>query len=360
MTESAGPAATPPLPARLARLCVVLGLVLILQGGLIAAFVTAGRDPAPHQLPVAVVGTPLAVAPVSARLSATGAFTVRPEPTVAAAEDALRHQAIYGALVPAGHPATLLVASAASPLVAQVLTRAFAPPGQPGGRTLAVVDVVPLPASDPRGVAAPYLVLGLLIGGYVGAMLIGRLIGMRSPSARHLGFRLAVLACYAVVAGALGVLLLGPVLGVLHGSALAIAATGALVTFAVGCFTSALQTVFGLVGTLLSVITLVIIGNPAAGGGQVPPAMMSPAWGWLARVLPNPAGMAAVRGIEFFSGYGTGPAFVVLSSYVVAAIAVMLAVAVIPALRTRGQAADRTAAELSADLAAETGSGAVL
>src|SRR5258707_334695 len=81
---------------------------------------------------------------------------------------------------PARHPTTLLMASAASPLVAQVLTKAFTLPAQPGVR-VTVEDVVPLPADDPRGVAAPYLVLGLLIGGYIGAMVIGRLIGMRSP-----------------------------------------------------------------------------------------------------------------------------------------------------------------------------------
>lgn len=359
VTDSTGPSNAPTLAARLVRLGVVLGFVVILQAGLVAAFVTATRDPAPHQLPVAVVGTPRATAALQSRLSGTGAFAVRLEPSVAAARDAIRHQEVYGALVPAGHPPTLLVASAASPLVAAVLTKAFTSAAQQGGSQLTITDVAPLPADDPRGVAGPYLVLGLLIGGYVGAMVIGRLIGMRSPSVRPLGLRLAVLACYALVAAAAGVVLLGPVLGVLHGSALAIFATGALVAFAVGCFTAALQTLLGLVGTLLSVVTLVLIGNPAAGGGQIPPAMMSPAWGWLAHVLPNPAGMTAIRGIEFFSGNGTGQAFAVLSGYAAAGIAVMLVTAVLPAGRKRGQAsAERT--ELATDLAAETGSGAML
>jgi len=266
LSESPVPSDTPTLSTRLVRLGVVLGLVLVLQAGLIAAFVTATRDPTPHRLAIAVVGTPGETA-LRARLSSAGAFRVRQEPTVAAAEDAIRHQEVYGALAPGSHPSTLLIASAASPLVAQVLTKAFTLPAQPGVK-VTVGDVVPLPADDPRGVAAPYLVLGLLIGGYIGAMVIGRLIGMRSPSVRHLGLRLTVLACYTVAAGAIGVLLLGPILGMLHGNALAIAASGALIAFAVGCFTSALQTLLGLVGTLLSVITLVIIGNPAAGGAR--------------------------------------------------------------------------------------------
>jgi len=358
VTDSTGPTQTPTLAARLVRLSVVLGFVVILQAGLVAAFVTASRDPAPHRLPVAVVGTPQATAALRSRLSSTGAFAVRQEPTAAAAEDALRHQEVYGALLPASHPATLLVASAASPLVAQVLTKAFTAVAQQNGSQLAVTDAAPLPADDPRGAVGPYLVLGLLIGGYIGAMVIGRLIGMRSPSVRHLGLRLAVLACYAMVAGAAGVILLGPVLGVLHGNVLAIFATGSLVAFAVGCFTSALQSLLGLVGTLLSVITLVLIGNPAAGGGQIPPAMMSPAWGWLAHVLPNPAGMTAVRGIEFFGGNGTSEAFAVLSVYAAAGIVVMLVLALVPAGR-RGQASSQRA-DLATDLAAETGSGAML
>jgi len=352
MTDSSGPAGTSPLKARLIRLVMVLVAVLVLQGGLIAAFVTATRNPVPHQLAVAVVGTTR-----DATLS-SAAFSVRQVPTVAAAEEAIRRQQVYGALVPASHPATLLIASAASPLVAQVLTKAFATTAQRGGG-LAVRDVVPLPADDPRGVVAPYLVLGLLIGGYIGAMVIGRVLGMRSSSVRHLGLRLTVLACYAVLAAAFGVLLLGPALGVLHGNALAIFATGALISFAVGCFTSALQTLLGLAGTLLSVIALVIIGNPASGGGQIPSAMMTSAWGWLAHVLPNPAGITAIRGIEFFAGHGTAQAFLVLALYAAAGITVMLGAAVVPGARTRNQAPAEQAG-LTADLAAEAGPGAVL
>jgi hypothetical protein len=351
--------ASPATPARLVRLGIVLAAILVLQLGLIAAFVGASRDPSPHHVPLAVVGTPREVAPLAAKLGGTGAFAVRQEPTVAAAEQAIGHQQVYGALVPAARPETLLVASAASPLVAQLLTRTFSAAAQARGTTLAVRDVVPLPASDPRGVAGPYLVLGLVIGGYIGAMVIGRLIGMRSPSAGHLGLRLGILACYAVAAGALGVTLLDPVLGVLHGHALVLAATGALVAFAVGSFTSALQTMLGLAGTLLSVVILVVVGNPAAGGGQIPPTLLPRAWGWLAHVLPNPAGMAAVRSLTFFSGHGAAQPFLVLVIYAAASAVVMLAMTLIPALRRRSQVPAGTAA-LTGDLAAEAAPGTML
>ena len=276
---------------------------------------------------------------------------------MAAAEEAIRHQQVYGALVPGRRSGRLLVASAASPLVAQLLTKVFTAQAQ--GVTLAVQDVVPMSASDSRGVAGPYLVLALVIGGYIGAMVIGRVIGMRSSSARHLGLRLGIVAGYAVAAGALGVVLLDPVLGVMHGHALAIAATGALVAFAVALFTSALQTLLGLAGTLLSVVTLVIIGNPASGGGQIPPSMLPAAWAWLAHVLPNPAGMTAVRSLEYFAGHGAAQAFLALSIYAIAAVAVMLVMVYFPAT-AKGPDATSGSAALAGELAAEAAPGSVL
>lgn len=148
-------------------------------------------------------------------------------------------------------------------------------------------------------------------------------------------------------------------LGLVHGHALAIAATGALISFAVGCFTSVLQSLLDLIGTLLSVVILVVIGNPAAGGGQIPPSLMPAAWGWLGRVLPNPAGMTAVRSIEFFSGHGSGQPFLVLSCYAAIPIAVMLAIGILPGKRQRA-GAPQTSAGLAGEVAAETAPGAML
>jgi len=86
---------------------------------------------------------------------------------------------------------------------------------------------------------------------------------------------------------------------------------------------------------------------------------MSPAWGWLAHVLPNPSGMAAIRGIEFFAGYGTGQAFLTLGWYGAAGVVVMLLMALVPAARKRSKASSGTK-DLTSDLVAEAGSGAIL
>jgi hypothetical protein len=87
--------------------------------------------------------------------------------------------------------------------------------------------------------------------------------------------------------------------------------------------------------------------------------MLPAAWSWLARVLPNPAGMTAVRSLEFFSGNGAGQPFVVLSGYVAAAVAVMVVVALIPAAGKAPAAASGTAA-LAGELAVESAPGSML
>ena len=111
------------MPVRL-----IAGL-LVLQLALIALFVLPGHDPKPHDLPVGVVGAATLPAPMETHRYAT----------VSAARDAIEDREVYGAV--AGR--TLLVASAASPSVAQMLREA-APATE-------VRDVVPTAEADPRG-----------------------------------------------------------------------------------------------------------------------------------------------------------------------------------------------------------------
>jgi hypothetical protein len=91
---------------------------------------------------------------------------------------------VYGAVVVSPRGPTLLTASAASPLVAQLLRQtveAVASPasgGQaPGGLVLRprVVDVVPADPDDPRGAALAAAVLPLVLAGAATGVLISLL-----------------------------------------------------------------------------------------------------------------------------------------------------------------------------------------
>jgi hypothetical protein len=155
-------------------------------------------------------------------------------------------------------------------------------------------------------------------------MLVGRVIGIRSPSLRHAGQRLGVLATYSIVAGALSLFLAQNVMGVVSGNYLALAALGALMVFTVGCFTSVLQSLFGPAGTMAAVALLVLFGNPAGGSGQLAPEMLPTFWRYPSYFLPNPAAMRAFHGVESFSGRGIGTDMTVLAVHGAASIALML------------------------------------
>src|SRR5262245_54994006 len=132
---------------------IVLAL-LVLQAALVLLFVMPARAPEPHGLPVGVVG------PASA-LQADG-VAVQAYGDAEAARTAVREREVYGALVPA--EGRMLVASAASPMVAQRLTSMAK--GAP------VEDVVPLASGDPRGATLNLLFLPLMIACFALATLL--------------------------------------------------------------------------------------------------------------------------------------------------------------------------------------------
>ncbi|MGB6579001.1 MAG: hypothetical protein WBF34_13895, partial [Streptosporangiaceae bacterium] len=92
-------------------------------------------------------------------------------------------------------------------MLTKVLTQAAAALKVP----LVVRDLAPLPASDPTGSSAYFLIAGWVLGGYVGATVLGLISGgVRSSSLRQAAGRLVLLAGYAAVSGFAGALLFGP------------------------------------------------------------------------------------------------------------------------------------------------------
>jgi hypothetical protein len=114
------------------------------------------------------------------------------------------------------------------------------------------------------------------------------------------------------------------VLGVFDGHLLALSALGALLVFAVGAFTMALQVWTGLVGIGLAILLFVVLGNPSAGGAY-PAPLLPPFWAGIGPWLPPGAGTDAVRGIVYFGGAGAGSACAVLAAYAVVGLLATMA-----------------------------------
>jgi hypothetical protein len=306
---------------------LVIG-TLLLQFGFIVSYVGALHHPYPHRASIAVVAPAQVSDQVVSRLNALPKDELHAEAVAdeATARQQIHDRTVYSALLvdPTGNRDTLLVADATGPALAsaieQVVTRAEATQH----RTLAVQDVAPLAAGDADGLSSFYLVVGWCVGGYLVASILGISAGARPANRSRAVIRLGALALYSVVAGIGGAVIIGPVLNALPGSILGLWGVGALLVFAVGAFTMALQCLFGIVGIGLAVLLFVVLGNPSA-GGVYPPPLLPPFWRVIGPWLPNGAATTVVRSIAYFGGTRILAPLLVLAVWAVLGTAVSLA-----------------------------------
>src|SRR5580704_7881230 len=213
-----------------------LAAVVVFQLLFASVFLGVLHRPAPHHAPVAVAGA----SPLASLVARHGGGMIRLTgvPDAAAARAAVRDGRVNAAVAAGPHGETLLIQTAASPGTAAALTKAFTQAAAALKVPLAVRDLAPLPASDPTGASAFFLIAGWVLGGYVGATVLALAGGgMRSRDPRQAAGRLGWLAGYAVASGFAGALLFGPALGVMSGFSAALAGVGVLVVFAAAAAT---------------------------------------------------------------------------------------------------------------------------
>ncbi|WP_187285541.1 MULTISPECIES: hypothetical protein [unclassified Streptomyces] len=186
-------------------LLMCLGMGLAYMG----AFVT----PAPHHLPVAVVGTgaETKVFAQTVKDAAGNQLDVRTVATRAQAVDLLRSRDITGAYVPRATSPELVVATAASDMGATAVEKVFTPVAARQGAVLKVTDVAPPVADDPTGQGLFFLLIALSIGSYASVAALGA-AGAELP----LRIRALLAVGVSAVVSAIGALLAGPVFHLAH------------------------------------------------------------------------------------------------------------------------------------------------
>ncbi|WP_030993363.1 membrane protein [Streptomyces sp. NRRL S-1813] len=174
---------------------------LLMCIGMGLAYLGAFANPAPHQLPVAVVGSGHSAQLLAQSINdkAGGDLEVRTVGDRSAAVDRLKHQDIFGAyVIPAKGPTTgaakgsaggagaegaaagpskpvpeLLVATAGSDTSASVVQKVFTPVAAHQGTPLKVTDVAPTAEDDPTGQGIFFLLVAISIGSYASVTVIG-------------------------------------------------------------------------------------------------------------------------------------------------------------------------------------------
>jgi hypothetical protein len=306
-----------------AKALAVVAVLLAAQGLLVLAFVLPGHDPRPHDVPVGVVGPTRAARAVEAR--APGALHVRAYPSQAAARAAIQDREVYAALVPGprGQRPTLLVASAASPAVAQLLQASV-------GRDATARDLAPLDPDDPRGTTLNLLFLPLMVTCFAAVLLLG-------PLPRGRAALLGAHGLFAAAGGLLVIALVAGAIGALPGSYLALSGVVALIILAIALPTAGLVRLLGPAGVGVAAVLFLFIGNTGSGNATAP-ELLPGFWRAVGPLLPPGAGGSALRGAAYFDGAGLTTPLLVLGGW-----ALLGALMILIPSRRRARPAETTA-----------------
>jgi hypothetical protein len=269
-------------------------LVPVLVALALWAFAWPGARTAPRDLPLGIAGPAAAAAPVEQQLrSHKGAFEIHRYADEAAARAAITDRTVYGAVVATTQGPKLLTATAASPVVAQLLQQAVTAEA-PKGTQVPTVDVVAAPAGDPRGAVLSSSVLPLAIAGVAGGAMV-TLLGLR-------GWRAAgALVVASALVGIVAAALTHSWLGVLSGNWWAEAGVLGLSALAVSGTVAGLSALFGPAGIGVGSLLMVLLGNPFSGVSSAPQLLPEPV-GRIGQLLPPGAGGTLLRSISYFDG----------------------------------------------------------
>jgi hypothetical protein len=302
--DSGVPLAPPQRNVMLAgRTLGIVAALILVQAVLVAAFVLPGHSPEPHDVPVGVVGPPVAVETLEG--AQPGAFDAERYSSEAAARRSIEEREVYGAFVVEGGERRLLIASAASATVAQILRGAV----ETEAGEVTVEDVAPLDPDDPRGTTLNLLFLPLVVVCLPAVLL---LTSLRLPARALIG----ALALFAALGGLVIVALAGEAIGALPGSYLALAGVTALSILAIALPTAGFARMLRRAGVGVGALLFFVIANPASGNASAP-ELLPGFWRAISQFMPPGAGGTGLRNTAYFDGNAVLEPLVVLSAYAV-------------------------------------------
>jgi hypothetical protein len=302
-----------------ARLVPLLAAVAVVVTVVLTAFAWPAVRSAPHDLPIAVAGPPAAAEQVVTALTTAepGGFEVRTVADDDAARAAIEQREVYGAVVVDADGPHLLVASAASPVVAQSLRQIAAGLGAATGAEVPVADVVPTPESDPRGAGLAVAALPLALGGIVTALLVSRLVV-------RIRLRAVAAVAMSLVGGMVTATVLGTWLGSVESGWWTTAGVVTLGMAATSLVLLGLHAVAGHAGLGLGAAVVVLLGNPLSGLAGAP-ELLPGAWGTVGQLLPPGATGSLLRSVSWFDGAGAGAPLLVLGTWCLAGLVLLAA-----------------------------------
>lgn len=289
---------------------VAVALVAIEQCLFTFNYTSSGHAPVASNMPVGVSGPSSLIDAVQKDLS----LKVKTFPDEASARQAIDRAETFGALIPGKPDSTLLVVPSASALAPLDLALKFEEAAKAEGQPLKVEAYAPLalPKGDPFGIVPSLILIPLLIGGYLAASMLRTATGTSTAPYRGL-----FLIGFAAIAGLLINLIVGPLLSAYPTEKFWVLwPILSLVILVVAAFGSVMGRLLGAAGTLVTVIVLILFGNPSSGGANGVPYLPD-FWMTIGPFLPPRNALTLIHDTIYFDGNGTSQALLVLLAYLV-------------------------------------------
>jgi hypothetical protein len=302
---------------------VVIAIAVTMVSIFAVSYTVALGRPTPHDIPAGVVGDPARRPGLLRALEGAtqNGLRVTRYASLARARRAIDEQRIYAVLTLKRSAARLFVASAAGTSVARVLEQAAqAVPSRIGG-PLRIVDLHPLPPTDPLGLASFYVTLAATILGFVTMFQLRANAGSLSLRAW-----LTCIVVLALVGGLVLTLITDPLLNALRGPFLELWAALAAEVGAAALFASAMLTLIGRWAIVPTWGLLVAIGNAASGGAVAPP-LLPAFYRFVGQFLPNGATVETIRNAVYFTGYQHLAPILVQAAWIVGLLVLLLVAA---------------------------------
>jgi hypothetical protein len=99
-----------------------------------------------------------------------------------------------------------------------------------------------------------------------------------------------------------------------------------LMVAAMASLVAGLEALLGRAGTILGLLTMILIGNPLSGAASSPELLPQPT-GAIGQLLPPGAGAGLLRSTGFFDGAAAGGHVTVLAAWALAGVAAIFLVA---------------------------------
>ncbi|WP_286289079.1 hypothetical protein [Microbacterium candidum] len=315
-----------------------LMIPLFLALGMAFAYMGAFHAPAPHGMPVAVVGSGPEAQVFAQTLNdkGDGKLAVTTVASESTARRQILDQKIAAAFQVDASGATLYVSHAASEAGAATAQALFQPIAYDQHLPLQVVDVRSGTAQDPAGQSLFFLLIAITVGAYASSVAI-------SASASKLGvlWRIGIGAAVGFVVAAAAVVIAGGVYHALNGNEWLIWLLAGLYAF--GIITIGIGLHPFLRGWTTPTLTALFVMLNVTSAGGVYPSYLEPAFfAGLTTFWNGAAWLDAARMLTYFPGQSIGFDALRLSLWAVAGVALVIVGHL--ATRSRRVLADETIA----------------